>query len=124
MSDEEITNYKEWTKGLIDKHKTHELKLILCPVKDFRKDCGEFWRKSCMRLQGGVSVSMSPSGKIKRLFFHPFVTSPNMFRHITGLVWSQITHIGYVDTSKNEIGSSTSDGVHDIRDKDNSEQGA
>lgn len=110
-----------WSKGLIDKHKTHEVKLILCPVKDFRKDIGEFWRKRSMRLQGAVAVSMTKSGIIRRLFFMDFLYFPHMYRHMTGLVWGKITHIGYVDTSKNENNTPSSNGVQPGGNSDDSE---
>jgi hypothetical protein len=101
------------TVGFINSNKSHEIKLILCPLKDFRRDIGEMWRKRCFGLQGAVAVSMTKKGVIRRLFFADYITMPNSFRYMAGLVWCKITHIGYVDTSKNEDSPSTCDGVHD-----------
>lgn len=95
--------------NVIKDNQTHEVKLILCPVDKFKKEIGPLWRKKCMGVNG-VSVSLTPRGNIRRMFFG-FIQHPNAYRYIAGLVWSKITHIGYVDTSSTTNKTSERDGL-------------
>ena len=97
------------TLDIIKKLQTHEVKLILCPVDEFRKEIGGFWRKKCMN-KGGVSVSLTKSGRVRRMFFGR-IQHPNAYKYIAGLVWGKITHIGYVDTSSTTNKTSERDGL-------------
>lgn len=105
---EGVSSYQH-TLDTIKKLQTHEVKLILCPVDEFRKEIGEAWRKKCMNKEG-VSVSLSPNGKVRRMFFG-YIQHPNAYKYIAGLVWSKITHIGYVDTSITTNKTSERDGL-------------